>query len=134
MSDSVSQPRVSTIATTPDPVLWSNGVTYDGVLWIAVSLPSTYTQPFLFHASKPTKLPRSIRVEIAAGKLDNSIKLYYTEDLNPPSTSYYAKWYDLQGNLIASTASPFTVSADTTTLTVPTLTVPTSGSAPTPQS
>lgn len=121
----MADPQISTLATSPAAVVWSNGALFDGFVLLTLTLPTGYTQHFLKNSSVALPIPRYTRVPVVAGGIDTSTGLYYNSDINPPGTQYSATFYDTAGNLIASVSGGnFSISALVTTLTVPVLTVP----------
>ena len=118
--------------------MWSNGSRFDGYVWIGITLPATpagIDAPYLWASQRRQNLPRLIKVPIVNGQIDQTTQLFYNSTMNPPGTTYVAYYYSQDDVLIApssGTATPFSVSASPTTLTVPTLTVPSVFTPPTP--
>lgn len=116
--------QVSSLATSPAVVVWSNGVAFDGYVELTLSLPTGYTRHVVKGSAVPLTIPTVTRVPIVAGVINPDTKLYYNSDVNPPGTQYTGIVRDVFGISIASLAAPVTVTAATTTLTIPTLNVP----------
>lgn len=130
-------PRTANLATSPDPVLWSDGSLYNGYVWFGLTLPSGYTTPYLYNSAKSQAIPRYGKIPVTGGVIDSSTKLFWNADIVPPGSTYRFYWFDDNDSLIApssGTAGAFTVDAATETITAPTLTVPSSSSVPVPQS
>ncbi len=122
-------PQVGGFATSPSTVRWSDNETFDGFVWLGLTLPDDSDfVPSLKAAQRFQPLPRYTKVPIISGTIDTTTQVFYSCDINPPGTMYKAYWYSIDGNLInppVGTAVAFTVSSATTTLTVPSLPVPT---------
>lgn len=128
--------RTSQIVTNPDPVLWSDGTPFDGFIAFFLNLPTTgYSAYTMISAGSPLYIPLNTKVPVIGGTV-SSAYLFYNADLVPPGSQYSAYWYSRQRVLInppSGSATPFSVTAATTTVTAPTLTVPTYGTTPVPQ-
>lgn len=101
-----------------------------------MTLPTGYSNPTLYNSLTVQKIPQYIKVPIVGGQIDTSTFLFYNSDVNPPGSQYVAYWFDNNNTLInptSGTATPFTVSGPTVTLTAPTLTSPTFATPPVPQ-
>jgi hypothetical protein len=131
-----TSPRTAQLITSPGIVTWSNGYIFDGFLWLGLSLPTGYTNIKCFGSQLPQEIPRYIKVPIIAGQLDQTTQIFYTTDMDPPATQYFAYWFDRNNQLITpdpGTAVGFVVSTPVVTIAIPTLTLPSVGPAPTPQ-
>ncbi len=131
-------PRTAQLATNPNPVVWNSGQGFNGYVWLAVNLPSGYSQLTMFNSYVTQALPLYIKVPIVNGTIDTTTGVPWNSDIDPPGTSYYAYFCDNNNAVIAPTsgsASPFSVGSSQYTLTVPTLSVPSyaSSTPPTPQ-
>ena len=127
----VPTPRTAQILTSPSPVLWQNGQTFDGCLWLGLVLPpaasGNFPAPSLWASQRPQQLPQFTKIPIVGGLIDLITQVFWNSDIDPPGTQYVAYYFDRLNNLIApasGTATPFTVNSAQFTITVPTLTNP----------
>jgi len=136
----MATPRVASLTTSTGTVNWASGETFDGFILVGLALPTfnstAYTTVALDDASPPVRLPQWTYVTVKAGVIDPYTKLYWTADINPPSTKYAAYFYDVTRTRIAplTAATLFEITSDPCTLTVPTLTTPVAtATAPQPE-
>ena len=116
-------------------VTWSDATVFDGFLIIGVVPPTLSSTDFanvaVGNLSTFVPLPKFYRFRIDAGKVDQSVGVYYTSDVSPPGVTYVVQFQDKTGRMITSSwSAAFTVTDSTFTPTVPTMTVPTSGATP----
>lgn len=121
------------IPSSGTQLLWSDGSYFDGFILIALNSGQTQPYCYLDNADYVQRLPQYTKIRVTAGIIDPTQRLYFTADIQPPNSRYWAWFYDLTGTLIYPTVgnpSAFTVTTDPHPLTIQTLTVPTAPSTP----
>lgn len=123
-------PRVGHFPTTP--IKWSNGTNFSGFILIGLVPPtflSGQAPQVDFSLIYPTEvIPTNAIIPINNGMIDQSLGLFYNQDISPPNSEYYALFYDSSKALIGgSNTNYFIVSTNPiNNLPIPTLTAPTS--------
>jgi hypothetical protein len=131
-----SEPRKANLAGT---VSWSDGTPFTGYIYIGVAFPTsvdpnvTYATVWMNNQYPPQRLPKWYKIPIVQGVYEQTARIYYTADINPPNTRYCYYFYDVNGNLLYGPSALFTVTTTPHTITYLTLPVPTVGTvAPDP--
>lgn len=106
---------------------------FDG--WLLIGLNSggdSAPKVYLDNALEVVELPSFTKFRVTEGVIDQDQELFFTSDIQPPNSRYWAWWYDLTGTLIAPAGDPsaFTVTANPHPITIPTLTSPTAPTDP----
>lgn len=109
---------------------WSNGVNFNGAAIIALTRPTqdgtaatAWISVNYGDTDENLPLPQSFaRIPIQDGKLDDSLGLFYNEDITPPETQYVHYIIDSTLRIIAGPGTLFTVNSESVTL--PSLTLP----------
>lgn len=114
----------ATITASTGTVKWSNNSPFNGYILLTTNLPGGYTTLKKASVSPAQRLPLYIRIPIADGVIHSASQIPFTSSVEPPGCTYSFVIYDSNDRLIASGASPFTVTATPVALTVPTLTAP----------
>jgi len=120
-------------------VLWSDGSNFNGYLLIGIVPPTAggtdYTSLVSGDSYPVQRLPVFTLVPIKEGKYHDTTAIFFTADMEPPTSTYKAWLYDATRRQIAGPSAPFTVSTDPFTPPSFTATVPASGGAdPVPDS
>jgi hypothetical protein len=124
-------PRRSLLTGT---IKWSDGSNFNGYLLLGIAMPSSgsaYTYVGMSNDSPIQRIPQFCTIPIIDGAFNPAAKVFYNEDLEPPTSKYVPYWYDAQKRLISGPGALFVVSTETTPIVAPTLTVPTAPTIPT---
>lgn len=108
MADSQNKPRTSKLKATPD-VTWDNGDNFNGFGIVvivpptvdAISWPSITIDP----NSPSQRLPQTATIPIVDGVFNNSVGIFYNEDLDPPNSKYCIFYFDSGWNQVGVPAS-----------------------------
>ena len=114
--------------TTADPIAWSNGDLFQGVVVLETVLPDGYTElnlkPKSLTRYMPRPLPKRYVLPIISGKLIQDF-IMGAESLDPPNVRFKATWYDTTNRAIAEPDALFEITGDAPfELSVPVLTTP----------
>lgn len=120
----MATPRTASLTGT---VTWSNGSLFDGYVLIGTVLPHGYSYACPIGLFPEGGLPLFTVVPITAGEFNQSARLYFNADLEPPNCRYGAYWYDAQNTLLSGPSAIFDVTVDPYPILIPTLTVPAAG-------
>lgn len=128
------QPRTATFNQTTQ-VTWSDGSLFNGFALVGLVVPldgtsTPYATVAMGDFYPQYRLPQFTVCPIINGVFNNSVGLYYNEDISPPNTQYAYWVYDVTGKRIAGPSALFSVSSSPVALPALTLTVPTVGSTP----
>jgi len=111
-----SNPRVGKFPQTAE-ITWSDDSLFTGILYVAL-VPPEYSEnddatSVDYQAFYPgQKIPTRVGIPIVNGLFNNSLGLFYNEDLSPPNSRYACRLYDITGRAVTSMSSLFEVNSD----------------------
>lgn len=133
MASDQNSPRTGKLKANPD-IMWDNGDLFNGFAVIAIvppTLDAVNWPTITIDPNSPSqRLPQTATIPIVDGVFNNSIALFYNEDLNPPNSKYAIYYLDSGWNFVGSPVSSsdfFTVSTGETNPPQYTLETPISG-------
>jgi hypothetical protein len=128
-----SEPRKANLAGT---VQYTDGTPFTGYIYIGVAFPTsvdpnvTYATVWMNNQYPPQRLPKWYKIPIVQGVYEQTARIYYTADINPPNTRYCYYFYDVNENLLYGPSSLFTVTTTPHTITYLTVPLPTATTVP----
>lgn len=129
-------PRVGKVSNNAT-VSWSDGSEFNGYMLVGLSSPELSSQTFpnvrYGNVGEPTEtIPVFVKIPIKHGQFNQTVGVFFNEDLSPPNTLYYAWMYTNTDFQVAGPSSSFSVTQDGWTPPSFSLGTPTSGDAPIP--
>jgi len=110
---------------------WSDGNLFQGYLLLGLAAPTGRPSVELSSYIGIVEIPIFTLIPITDGKYHQATEVFYTTDLTPPNTTYFAWLLDKTGTQVGSVSTSFTVTTNPFTPPSFTMTVPAVGTAPT---
>lgn len=111
-----STPRVGKFPQSTT-ISWSDGSLFTGILYVALVPPeysedddATSVDYLAFYPA--LKIPTRVGIPIIEGKFNDSLGLFYNEDLTPPNSRYACRLYDITKRAVTSMSALFEVDAN----------------------
>ncbi len=111
-----STPRVGKFPQDTE-ITWSDGSLFTGILYVALVPPeyaedddATSVDYLAFYP--PQKIPTRVGIPIVEGQFNNSLGLFFNEDLAPPNSRYACRLYDITKRAVTSMSALFEVDND----------------------
>lgn len=110
---------------------WSNAELFQGYLLIGIAAPTGRPSVEVSSYVGIVEVPIFTLIPVVDGKYNQATEVFYTTDLTPPNTTYFAWLLDKTGTQVGSVSTSFTVTTNPFTPPSFTMTVPAVGAAPT---